>query len=144
MKKNEQLFDDFLQRQVEETDLPYKGEYWEKMSTLLDDEEKKKRFPFWRGLSLLLIVVAVSVATYFGLKTEKATIANKAIQTQENTTITQSEMLPSLNKDQVASTPTENDIDESVRQTEVFKILGHQIMCAAIQTILHKQVVASR
>ena len=63
MKHEHNRLDDFLQEKVESTQFDFKEDYWEKMETLLDEDQKDKRKPFfWRGLSFFVLALMMTVA----------------------------------------------------------------------------------
>lgn len=66
MKQEFDFLDDFLKEKVESAHFPMKEEYWNKMSALLDEEDKKKKrgFPFWRGLSILFLLLSTAIGAY--------------------------------------------------------------------------------
>lgn len=66
MRTNEHNpMDELLRRYVEEAPVPFKDEYWEKMSAVLDEEDKGSKKPFlWRGLSILAIVLTLGLGAY--------------------------------------------------------------------------------
>ncbi len=66
MRTNEHNpMDELLRRYVEEAPVPFKDEYWEKMSAALDEEDKGSKKPFlWRGLSILAIVLTLGLGAY--------------------------------------------------------------------------------
>lgn len=66
MRTNEHNpMDELLRRCVEEAPVPFKDEYWEKMSAALDEEDKGSKKPFlWRGLSILAIVLTLGLGAY--------------------------------------------------------------------------------
>lgn len=108
MKQNNQSLDDFLRSSVEEAEFSYKEDYWVKMSAILDDEENKKRgFPFWRGLSMLLVLLAIGVGVYLFPKLKHETKSNaQAVSTSQPVASQQQSMLPSVNQDQPVSNNT--------------------------------------
>ncbi|MBK8686149.1 MAG: hypothetical protein IPN26_14900 [Bacteroidetes bacterium] len=78
MKQNNHLFDDFLKGQVEEAEVTFKEEYWQKMESLLDQEEGKKSSPWWRkGLGIVLALLAIGTSA---LVYKKATQPNSQEQ----------------------------------------------------------------
>lgn len=66
MKEELDFLDELLREQVDEAQIPFKEEYWDKMSARLDEEDKgnKRGFPFWRGLSILLLLLATGIGAY--------------------------------------------------------------------------------
>ena len=88
MKRENNELDDFLQQKVDEAQFEFKESYWDKMEALLDEEEKpKKRFLFWRGLSVFLGVALLSTVAFLWPKmkqdsTQTASTAAHAENTQ--------------------------------------------------------------
>jgi len=125
MKQNNHLLDDFLRSQVEDADLSYKEEYWEKMSSILDEEEKKKRFPFfWRGLSVFLVLLAIGIGAYLSplFKDKSDKKKGKEIQTEQKNLLSVNQDLPNTsnqnannqNSDQSNNTSqSSNDVDDN-------------------------------
>ncbi|MBL7773826.1 MAG: outer membrane beta-barrel protein [Chitinophagaceae bacterium] len=66
MKEELDFLDELLKDRVEEAQIPFKEEYWTKMEARLDEEDKGKKrgFPYWRGLSVLLVLLATGIGAY--------------------------------------------------------------------------------
>lgn len=88
MKRENNELDDFLQQKVDEAQFEFKESYWDKMEALLDEEEKpKKRFLFWRGLSVFLGVALLSTVAFLWPKSQKNTTQTASTTARaENTT----------------------------------------------------------
>lgn len=65
MKPDKNKLDEYLRQKVDQASFPYKEEYWQKMSAILDERDKKKNPFFRRGLYILLgLIVIGGVALY--------------------------------------------------------------------------------
>lgn len=115
MKQNNQSLDDFLRSSVEEAEFSYKEDYWVQMSAILDDEEKKKKgFPFWRGLSMLLVLLAIGVGVYlFPKLKQKSSSKTESAITAQSVAGQQQTLPPSVNQDQ----PVSNEANKGDHET---------------------------
>lgn len=63
MKRDDNALDDFLRQKVDDAHFELKDAYWDRMSALLDEEDGKRKKPlFWRGLSVFFAVVLLGGA----------------------------------------------------------------------------------
>ena len=88
MKQNNHLFDDFLKGQVEEAEVTFKEEYWQKMESLLDQEEGKKSAPWWRkGLGIVLALLAIGTSALVYKKATHQSPQERAIAMAQGQTL---------------------------------------------------------
>lgn len=106
--------DQWLQHQVEESTFIMEEKDWSRMEAMLDEgsEPKRKAFPWWRGLSVLLLLITTGIAAYLipKLHSKKKAIA-QAEQEQVNTpsdTIKQPHAVTTYTDSAVATEPREN------------------------------------
>nr|MBP6625355.1 hypothetical protein [Chitinophagaceae bacterium] len=93
--------DEYLQEKVENAPMLFREEHWDKMSGLLDEEDKNKKKPFlWRGLSILAVLLTLGLGAYVFPKLKKApqqeSVTPKTEQADQQT-------LPSVNQDRPES-----------------------------------------
>jgi len=101
MKKSTNALDDFLQSKVEEAGFSFQEEYWQKMSTLLDEEEQKKKRPFfwlWRGLSMLAILLTIGAGGYLMNKSNNSKVEREK---SKEVAVKEEDMAKDLVKDQI-------------------------------------------
>ncbi len=89
--------DEYLQEKVENAPMLFREEYWDKMSGLLDEEDKNKKKPFlWRGLSILAVLLTLGLGAYVFPKLKKAPQQESVTPKTEST---DQQTLPSVNQD---------------------------------------------
>jgi hypothetical protein len=117
MNNNNNLLDHLLQKSIEEAQFAFKEDYWDKMETLLDEEEKNKKRPFfWRWISIFLGVVVVGGATLLYSKLHsKSEMINAKV---DNTIIEQAKNKNLVVNDQATEAPDEIDIQNQRNQNE--------------------------
>ncbi|MCC7030964.1 MAG: hypothetical protein IT257_11720 [Chitinophagaceae bacterium] len=65
MQKDDHLLDQYLKNKVEDAIFDFKEEYWLKASQMLDEEDKKKKRPFfWRWFAIICVVVGAGIGTF--------------------------------------------------------------------------------
>lgn len=118
MKQNNHLFDDFLKGQVEEAEVTFKEEYWQKMESLLDQEEGKKSSPWWRkGLGIVLALLAIGTSALVYKKATQPNSQEQAIAVAQGQTLDSG--LDTLQNSQADDIPKQNtSIAESQNPTE--------------------------
>lgn len=110
MKQEHNQLDDFLHNQVENAHFDFKEACWDKMEVLLEEEQKEKKKPlFWRGLSIFVVALIVSVGAYILPKLKQAEATNSA------PTIVQSQAVEPVNTDQ--NTVSQNDTSKDAIET---------------------------
>jgi hypothetical protein len=117
MNNNNNLLDHLLQKSVEEAQFAFKEDYWDKMETLLDEDEKNKKSPFfWRWISIFLGVVVVGGATLLYSKLHsKSEMINAKV---DNTIIEQVKNKNLVVNDQATEAPDEIDIQNQHNEKE--------------------------
>lgn len=117
MKQENNELDYFLQEKVDEAQFEFKDSYWAKMENMLNDEEKpsKKRFAFWRGLSIAIGLVLVGALAYIGVAIQNKSERNDEIKLNSKNSLVQLSQTQSVKNDTLlneerqissASTPT--------------------------------------
>jgi len=127
MKQDNHLLDDFLRGRVEEADVSYKEEYWKKMSGILEEDEKKKKRPFfWRGLSMLAILLAVGIGAYLLPKLNHSN-EDAAKPSGKEVVTTQKGLLPSAVQDQPVfpNLPNENKTSSKITPSSIITTTTH-------------------
>lgn len=124
MKQENNELDDFLQQKVDEAQFEFKESYWDKMESLLDEDQKpKKRFLFWRGLSVLLGVALMSTIAFLWSKSShKSTEHAQVAAVAENTKSESVAPTQNLSIDSNVNSGLKNQSNEIGIQTNESKV----------------------
>lgn len=88
MQKEDNLLDQYLKDKVEEASFDFKEEYWLKASQMLDEEDRKKKRPFfWRWVVVLGVLITAGIGTliYSNKNNDSNKDSNKSDIAQNNT-----------------------------------------------------------
>ncbi len=111
MQKDDNLLDRYLKDKVEEASFDFKEEYWLKASQMLDEEDRKKKRPFfWRWVVVLGVLITAGIGTL--IYSNRNNNSNKSDIAQSNTSPAQT---PSA-KSYVTDSPAATDITPSAQQ----------------------------
>lgn len=106
MKNDNNILDEFLRDSVEQTQFYFKESDWEKMSAMLDEEDKQKKRPiFWRGFSIFMGLLLLSISAYLW-SNKKSKSAD--IKPQQKVSLS-SQALPSVKQDTASDSLFENE-----------------------------------
>jgi hypothetical protein len=114
VKNEHNILDKFLQETVNQSDFMLNEDHWSKMSSMLDEDDKQKKRPlFWRGFSIFIGLLLISIGAFLFPKFKhKQAHQKQQIQTEMSMT---SSSLPSANQD---SPMDKNQSDEFVPKNQ--------------------------
>jgi hypothetical protein len=114
VKNEHNILDKFLQETVNQSDFMLNEDHWSKMSSMLDEDDKqKKRLLFWRGFSIFIGLLLISIGAFLFPKFKhKQAHQKQQIQTEMSMT---SSSLPSANQD---SPMDKNQSDEFIPKNQ--------------------------
>lgn len=123
MKQEHNKLDDFLKFKVDETDFPFEEKYWQHTLDTLNEQDKKKKRPFFWLLSILSTAIMVGIGSLIyhfsstpsennSAPTQKNTISQHSfISDEEKTDTNQNNM--NYQKNETKNTP--NIITEKIK-----------------------------